>query len=264
MCRKRTVTTYLTINLVHYDNELVHYHFALVLILYERGWLDPTNIVHYTEKGKKNDSRTPNNTPVDPTGCNFSIRKILQLQTDFANELTLLQYHGQKLGVAVDRTPKCHPEMAGEGIEYLWGLAKMWYRKAPITKKRSKDTFRKLVKEATDCGSVLNICRVRSCSKKARAYMKLYKAVQELSTEGDDYSSIPDKFSVMEGALKSYSKQKRKGKTHRSVLDRNAPDIMEIAASIPLDAAVNAPNHNGNTHIKEEVIGKLLEKMNKI
>ncbi len=28
-------------------------------------------------------------------------------------------------GVVVDRTPKCHCKIAGEGIEYSWGLAKI-------------------------------------------------------------------------------------------------------------------------------------------
>jgi hypothetical protein len=40
--------------------------------------------------------------------------------SDFQDEETLLQYHGRMLGVKVDQTPKCHPEMAGEGIEYFF------------------------------------------------------------------------------------------------------------------------------------------------
>ena len=98
---------------------------------------------HYTEKGKKEKYEVPS----DPTGCNFSIERILAKQADFCNELTLLQYHARKLGALVDRSPKCHPELAGEGIEYLWGLAKLWYRKSPISSKRSKELSRKLVKE---------------------------------------------------------------------------------------------------------------------
>jgi hypothetical protein len=29
-------------------------------------------------------------------------------------------YLAEQLGVEVDRSTKCHPEMAGEGIEYSW------------------------------------------------------------------------------------------------------------------------------------------------
>jgi hypothetical protein len=46
---------------------------------------------------------------------------MMDSQMDFIEEETLLQYHGRQLGVIIDRTPKCHPEMAGEGIEYNWG-----------------------------------------------------------------------------------------------------------------------------------------------
>jgi hypothetical protein len=49
--------------------------------------------------------------------------------------------------VRVDRTPKCHPELAGEGIEYMWALAKLYYRHKPLGLKWSKDSFRKLVDE---------------------------------------------------------------------------------------------------------------------
>ena len=51
----------------------------------------------------------------------------MQKQPDFLSELTLLKYHGTKLGVVIDRTPKCHPEMAGEGIKYAWALVKLFY-----------------------------------------------------------------------------------------------------------------------------------------
>ena len=73
--------------------------------------------------------------------------------------------------------------MSGEGIEYLWGQAKMCHLKAPIASKKSKETFWKLVTEATDAGSGLNICQMCTCSKKTTVYMKLYKAVQDLSKE---------------------------------------------------------------------------------
>jgi hypothetical protein len=45
----------------------------------------------------------------------------------------------------VDRTPKCHCEMAGEVIEYSCGCAKNAYRAKPIGEKRGKDTYRNTV-----------------------------------------------------------------------------------------------------------------------
>jgi len=32
------------------------------------------------------------------------------------------------MGVLVDRTPKYHCELAGEGIAYTWGCSKNYYR----------------------------------------------------------------------------------------------------------------------------------------
>jgi hypothetical protein len=43
---------------------------------------------------------------------------------NFAEELTALQHVGQQLGVSVIITPKFHAELAGEGVEYSWGIAK--------------------------------------------------------------------------------------------------------------------------------------------
>jgi hypothetical protein len=39
-------------------------------------------------------------------------------------EETMLQSIAHKLGVHVDRTPKCHCKLAGEGSEYAWACSK--------------------------------------------------------------------------------------------------------------------------------------------
>lgn len=88
----------------------------------------------------------------------------MKLQTDFINEVTLLQFHAAKLDISVDRTL----ESAGEGIGYAWALAKLKYQRAPIGEKRSKENFRKLVAEVT------NPLGIRSCSRK----VVLYETIQ--------------------------------------------------------------------------------------
>ena len=60
----------------------------------------------------------------------------------------------------LDRSPKCHPEAAGEGIEYGWALSKLKYRRAPITLKRTKGSFRELVYRCIDKTDVLSIKRM--------------------------------------------------------------------------------------------------------
>ena len=209
----------------------VHKPKGAIQILYERGWLNPDLLHLYTGDGrKKDDARVSEHT--DPTRCMFSIDQIMKLQKDFTNEVTLLQLHAEKLRVSLDRSPKCHPELAGEGIEYLWALAKLFCQRSPISKKRTKVKFIKLVDDSTSANSVLNIKRAQACSKKARSYMKLYRAFADFRLDGD---LINDKHEILEKAMKVYSKMKRMSKTHRSVVDKNLSDVREIEASITLD-----------------------------
>ncbi len=57
-----------------------------------------------------------------------SLKYKLSSCKDFEEEESILQSMGRKLGVLVDHTPKCHCELAGEGIEYAWGCSKIYYR----------------------------------------------------------------------------------------------------------------------------------------
>ena len=130
-------------------------------VLFERGWIDPDNICKYTGKGVKHTDVLCTKLDDNP----YSINALMQKQDDFWSEMTLLQYHASKLGVALERSPKCHPEIAGEGIEYGWALSKMNYQRSPMSEKNNKESFRKLVKKCTDNKSVLNIKRMRCCSR---------------------------------------------------------------------------------------------------
>jgi hypothetical protein len=93
---------------------------GMLQILFERGKVDPAKMAEYTVHGK--------NDAFGNLMPETSLRHLMEQLSDFQDEETLLQYHGRKLGVKVDRTPKCHPEMAGEGIEYDWAAAKGFYR----------------------------------------------------------------------------------------------------------------------------------------
>ena len=42
-------------------------------------------------------------------------------------DITQIQYVGEQLGIQVELTPKYYTEIAGEGMEYSWVLAKGWY-----------------------------------------------------------------------------------------------------------------------------------------
>jgi hypothetical protein len=79
---------------------------------------------------------------------------------------------GEKMGVSrVIATTKFHAEMAGEGIEHLWGVAKSWYRSKPLEAKRKKASFLQLVRDCLDPALFLTKEKVRSFSKRARSYI---------------------------------------------------------------------------------------------
>ena len=72
---------------------------------------------------------------------NTSLKLLMANCLDFEEEESLLQYYGQDLGVTIDCTPKCHCELAGEGIEYAWGFSKNYYRTLSLSDKKGKQNF---------------------------------------------------------------------------------------------------------------------------
>jgi hypothetical protein len=99
-------------------------------VLWERGLLDPQ--VTYVALIKKDD---PNLEEM------VEYSTVLADCADFLGEKTSLMYLGERLGVGVDRSTKCHPELAGKGIVYTWGQAKSVYRRAKLADKKGKKTF---------------------------------------------------------------------------------------------------------------------------
>jgi hypothetical protein len=193
---------------------------GMLQILWERGFIDPgkTNKSDYTLKGKK-----------DAYGnlmLETSLKHLMSLQTDFIEEETLLQYHGRLLGVKIERTPKCHPEIAGEGVEYDWGCSKGVYRRLPISEKRSKSKFRESVRKCIDRDEVLTIARRRLFSKRAREYMLAYSILDNSdeigSSEGVDDANKPHMTAyLIEKIVKQY-------KSHRSASDFDTGFINRI------------------------------------
>ena len=72
---------------------------------------------------------------------------MMQNLPDSKNKTTLLQYRAKQLGMMVKCSPKYHPEIAGEGIEYCLGLGKSTYRLQSIKEKRTKSKYLQLVEK---------------------------------------------------------------------------------------------------------------------
>ena len=108
---------------------------GLLQVLWERGLIDGADIKEYSLTGKRDefgivvDNRT-------------SLRHLMGLCHDFLHEEGMLQHIAKCIGVEVLLTPKSHAELAGEGVEYVWGGAKAEYRRLSLAQKRGKDNFK--------------------------------------------------------------------------------------------------------------------------
>jgi hypothetical protein len=195
---------------------------GLLQVLLERGLIDITRLADYTLDGRKD-----RDTGV--VDSSMSLRRIMSGCRDFVNEETALQVLGRDLNLIVDRTPKFHAELAGEGIEYSWACAKAKYRRLPVAKKKGRDNFKSLVRTCTDPTTTLDKKRVRLFSARARAYICTYywlakkRLDQQQSTisgaEADNdnckHTLSPQQqllFSEIERLMKEF-------KTHRCALD---------------------------------------------
>lgn len=123
----------------------------------------------------------------------------MQQLPDFENEKSLLHYHGEQLGCIIFNSPKCTPEVAGEGIEYDWGVSKLWYRLQDFKLKKSKTSFKELVKKAIGT-EVLSLRMARDNAKRAREHMISY---YKLEQNGD--STLPSDVKKMMATRKSHS-----------------------------------------------------------
>ena len=153
-----------------------------------------------------------------------------------------LAFIAEKLGVDIDFSPKCHPELAGEGIEYSWGFAKRMYRREWLwqdDKDRKRKDFFDLVRKVLsgkDNGA-LNKERIRRMAGRARGYIVAYLMIEEQgagsessssgSSSSDGASGGGEKglssvsFNMIEKMVKSY-------KTHRSALDFDFKFIRQL------------------------------------
>jgi hypothetical protein len=117
-------------------------------------------------------------------------------------------------------TPKCHAELAGEGIEYLWGRAKGTYRSLSLNQKKGKDTFKASVQYCLS-DEVITRDRVRKFSRRARQYLIAYHAYDSKQL---DEQTLRD--CAMYGPVAVDKLINNEFKTHRCALDFDYKVVM--------------------------------------
>jgi hypothetical protein len=147
--------------------------------------------------------------------------------------------------------------MAGEGIEYNWGCAKGYYRRLPITEKRTKNKFRESVKKSIS-REIMTTERQRMFSRRARQYMLAYNAIDYKNTDNSKQSNkattaanttTDDKkttFAMIESIIKNYKQTNKTHrsatatyKTHRSVADSECSYINNVVNAMKMASFMN-------------------------
>ena len=197
---------------------------GMMQVLFERGFIDREKpLSFYKINGRKNEDGT------EVPGSN--IKKLIRTLPDFKEELTLLQYRAEQLNVRVECSPKYHPEIAGEGIEYAWGLSKNVYRKLPLGQKETIEGFRKSVEESLDTKTVLTKERMRSFSKRQRRYVLAYLGI-EFAKDNCDNNNQLDGIQLPEMSCRLVERLikvfKQPHRTHRNIIDQDSSYIDDI------------------------------------
>jgi hypothetical protein len=197
---------------------------GLLQVLCERGWIDEGQLEKYTMEPAMDD-----NGAVLEGAEDWSLKCLMASCLDFAEEMTALQHVGSELGVSVIITPKFHAELAGEGIEYSWGVTKGVYQRKPLHSKRSKESFKGLVQQCTS-RDIIPTKTVRKLSRRARAYICAYYSLYESKRNRDDTSTLT--LPLIECVAKEF-------KTHWAVIQFDAGFINRFVSMLESATIVN-------------------------
>jgi hypothetical protein len=170
---------------------------------------------------------------------------------DFQNEKSQLEFVIETLGGSCLMSPKYHPEIAGEGIEYLWGYVKKIYRvnwSIREAKDQKEGDFLRLIDGIMDgSDGKLTTAVVRKSARRARDYILAYRLIQkeqekqerqesgeEMGLQNDNEEANEevdwgvDKISVSYALIEKVVKQFRSKKTHRAPRDLDTAFINNL------------------------------------
>ena len=113
-----------------------------------------------------------------------SLREVAGGFSDFQNEPSVLSQLIKELGHTSDFTPKCHPELAGEGIEYDWGKSAHAHRHIFNEQKQRQHRANVI---ASLGPSVLPLERARRFERVAWRYKEVYRKLHANSGDMTEF-----------------------------------------------------------------------------
>ena len=138
----------------------------------------------------------------------YVIRTLLSSYLNFSEEQSAMEVLLSELSTKGDlqvqllTSPKYHCELAGEGVEYCWGLLKCFYCSLSIEKKRTKASFDKCVRESIEFVRNEHVIRFGA---KYKCYMIAHNAYDKKD---------PLTYRMIEHFVKML-------KTHRNIVDQD-------------------------------------------
>jgi hypothetical protein len=116
-----------------------------------------------------------------------SLKEVASNLYDFENEKTQLQQLIEDLGHRMDKTPKCHPEIAGEGVELNWGKSAYEFRhntNSGEVKNLRKNSILSLRPQ------VLHLERIRKFERMVWRYKEVYRHHADGGASTMEYKEI--------------------------------------------------------------------------
>jgi len=173
---------------------------GLMEVLYRRGYID---------KNAK--------LPTDAEA-----RKIAIAIPDFKNEKSEIESAMDTLGIRVVFTPKGHCEIAGRGIEYLWGISKVLFRKGN-SKLSNDDRVNTLKQRVRTLLDNIPLETIQKCARRAREYKLSYLTLLNLKETNEDFK------------LNDIEKMKKDVKGKRCALEQDKGIINNLVSLLEED-----------------------------
>jgi hypothetical protein len=140
-------------------------------ILHERGLYHKEMVGHSTYLKKLADFAEQGQSL--PNQSHIDMEFVLSQQHDFMNEKPNIQNMIEARGHIFLPSVKCHPEMAGNGIEYIWGCSERIFRK---NNDQSIENFKRTIKMSLSSQS-LPMERIWKFERRSRDYMRNYRTI---------------------------------------------------------------------------------------
>ncbi len=201
------------IELTYSENEMIDGWVGrpkgMLQVLWERGWINKLELEKYSVDGKS--SQKDEFGKVREEYKTYVLRTLMSKCLDFAREQSTMEYLLSRLSeksgdheFRLLTSPKYQHELAGEGVEYVWGLAKRYYHSKTIEEKRTKEKFHKIIRESVEFVRKEHVINFAAkCRRNMMAYYNAY------DSNGDPLT------------YKMIGRFVKMAKTHRNIADQD-------------------------------------------